>query len=171
MNSRSTAVCVCVCVRIIVYVGGNPVLLWYYSLGYQVSICHGDNNTHDSNNWVKRPPLPCCHACSLCVWVPSAQPINLWIKSVIFLHDELQYVASVQSLSNYFFLSMERQVPTWWLVCCTVSYTIYTQQYVDTPSNDWIGAISATPIADWCIQFGTQPCTFHRQTLAVIWPY
>jgi hypothetical protein len=32
-------------------------------------------------------------------------------------------------------------------------------------------AISATPIADRCIQLSIQPCNLHRQTLAVEWPY
>ena len=32
-------------------------------------------------------------------------------------------------------------------------------------------AISATPVAVWCIKLSTPPCNLHKQTLAVEWPY
>jgi hypothetical protein len=97
MNSRSTAVCVCVCVYHCVCGGGTQfyygITVWVTRSPSAMGITTHMTVTTGSNGHR-------CPVCSLCVWVSSAQPIHLWVKSGIFLHDELHYVATVQSLSN-----------------------------------------------------------------------
>ena len=52
---------------------------------------------------------------------------------------------------------------------------IYYMQYIYKKCGHYLklvdSAISATPVADRYIKSSTQPCSLHRQTLAVEWPY
>ena len=49
-------------------------------------------------------------------------------------------------------------------------YTIYTK-VCGHPFKLVDSSISATLVADRCIQLSTQPCNLHKQTLALEWPY